>query len=96
MYILLALIGAVALGIALHFMLPHRSTRGVILTPAVAAAAAAAAYAILTWIGWGEGNVWQWVVTLAAAVVAATGVTVALGITRSRHDAAERERLKIA
>jgi len=96
MYILLALIGAVALGLGMHYALPHRATRGVLLAPAVAAATAAAAYALLTWIGWGEDNVWQWVVTLLASVVVSAAVTLALGIARSRHDAEEARRLKLA
>lgn len=96
MYIVLALIIAAALGIVLHFALPHRADRGVILTPGVAVAVAAAAYALLTWLQWGEGNVWLWIVTLAAAVVASGAVTVIVGARRARHDAAERRRLRIA
>lgn len=96
MYILLALIGAAALGIALHYALPHRGTRGVILTPGIAALVAAAVYAALTWLGWGEANIWLWVWTFAGSLVISAVVTVALGIARTRHDDAERRRLKIA
>ncbi|WP_119697236.1 hypothetical protein [Microbacterium halotolerans] len=96
MYILLALITAAAFGIGLHFLLPHRSDRGVVLTPGVAVATAAAAYALLTWLQWGEGNVWLWLVTFAAAIIASITVTVVVGVRRARFDAAERERLGIA
>jgi uncharacterized membrane protein len=96
MYILLALIGAIALGIGLHYALPHRETRGIVLTPGVAALVAAAVYAALTWIGWGEANPWQWVATLAAAIVVSAAVAVSLGIARTRRDDAERRRLRIA
>ncbi|WP_261164402.1 hypothetical protein [Microbacterium sp. Marseille-Q6965] len=96
MYILLALIAAAGLGIALHYALPQRDTRGVVLTPGVAALAAAVVYAVLTWLGWGEDNVWQWVATLGAAVVVAVVVTVVLGTLRARRDEAERRRLRIA
>lgn len=96
MYILLALIGAAMLGIALHFALPYRADRGVVLTPGISVAVVAAAYALLTWLRWGEGNVWLWVVSLAAAVIASSAVTLVLGFRRARRDAAERERLRLA
>lgn len=96
MYILLALVAAVGLGIALHFALPHRATRGVVLTPGIAALTAAAVYAGLTWLGWGEGNIWQWVVTLAAAIVVATAITVVLGATRTRRDREAQRRFRLA
>lgn len=96
MYILLALIAAAVLGIAVHFSVPRRSERGVILTPALCVATAAVVYSALTWLQWGEGNVWLWVVTLGAAVAVSVAVTAAVGIARARRDAAERERLRIA
>ncbi|OCG75566.1 hypothetical protein [Microbacterium sediminis] len=96
MYILLALVAAIALGIALHYALPHRATRGVVLTPGVAALTAAAVYAALTWAGWGEGNLWLWLVTLAAAIVVATAVTVLLGLTRARRDREFERRFRLA
>lgn len=96
MYIVLALIAAAVLGIAAHFAAPHRQERGVILVPGVSVAVAAVVYAALTWLGWGEGNVWLWVATLGAAVVVSVVVALLVGIARSRHDAAERRRLGIA
>lgn len=96
MYILLALIAAGALGIALHFALPHRSERGVVLVPGTAVAVAAAVYALLTWLQWGEGNVWLWAVTLGAAVIVAALLSLVVSGRRARRDAAERARLGIA
>jgi len=96
MYILLALVAAIALGIALHYALPHRATRGVILTPGVAALVAAAVYAALTWLGWGEGNVWLWLVTLASAIVVPAVLTLILGAVRSRRDRDAQRRLRLA
>ncbi|WP_105565396.1 hypothetical protein [Microbacterium halophytorum] len=96
MYILLALIAAAAIGIGLHFLLPHRDERGAVLTPGVAVAVAAAAYSGLTWAQWGEGNVWLWVVTLVASAAAAAAVTFVLASRRTRHDAEERRRAGIA
>lgn len=96
MFILLALIASIAVGIGLHFLLPHRGTRGVMLTPGVAGIAVAALYTLLTWLQWGEGNIWLWVVSIGGSIVATIVVTVVLGIVRTRHDTAERERLGIA
>jgi len=96
MYIVLALIAAAVLGIALHFSLPHRADRGVILTPGISVAAAAAVYALLTWLQWGEANLWLWVVTLIAAGAVSAVATIVIGSRRTSRDAAERKRLGIA
>ncbi len=96
MYILLAMIAACALGIALHFLLPHRGLRGVVLTPGVTVLTAAAVYALLTWLQWGEANVWLWVVSLGASLVVSGALTVALGAVRARSDDAERRRAGLA
>lgn len=96
MYILLALIGAAVLGIAVHHLLPRRDLRGAALAPLVAVAAAAALYAALTWLGLGEDDVWQWVATLAGALVASLAVTALLTRARAARDAADRRRLGLA
>ena len=51
MYILLALVAACSIGIALHYLLPHRELRGVAVTPAIATSAAALIYTGLQWAG---------------------------------------------
>lgn len=96
MYILLAMIAACVLGIALHFSLPHRDLRGVILTPGLTVLASAACYAILTWLQWGEANIWLWVVSLAAPLVLSGVITVVVGSLRARSDDAERRRAGLA
>lgn len=96
MLILLALIAAAALGIAVHYTLPHRSTRGVALAPAVATATAAVVYTALQWAGQGEGSVWLWVASIGLPVVASCVVVGALSRARLAHDQRERVRLNIA
>ena len=95
MYILLALIAACSLGVALHFVLPRRELRGVAVTPAVATATTAAAYTIMQWAGVGEGDVWLWVVSIAAGIALATASTLVLTAQRTRRDALEKQALGI-
>lgn len=91
MYILLALIAAVSIGVGVHFAVPHRTTRGVTVAPAIAAGTAAAVYAICTWSGLGEGSIWTWIASLLVPAVVAWAATTLLTRYRVRHDA-ERAR----
>lgn len=95
MYILLALIAACSLGVALHFLLPHRSLRGVAVTPAIATAVAAATYTIMQWAGIGEGNVWLWVASIGGGVLIAALATISLSAQRTHHDRLEQQALGI-
>jgi predicted small integral membrane protein len=95
MLIVLALVAATAIGMALHFALPLRSTRGVALGPLLDAALAAAIYTSLTWLGLAETNPWLWVASIAVPAVVTGVVLVVLARTRSTHDERERRRLKI-
>lgn len=95
MYILLALIAACALGIAVHYLLPHRTTRGVAVVPAVATAASAVIYTVLQWTGVGEGSVWLWVASIAGALAIAAVAGFSMTASRRRSDAAKRTALGI-
>ena len=95
MYILLALIGACALGVALHFVLPQRELRGTAVTPGVATAVTAVVYTVMQWTGVGEDSIWLWLASVGGGLVVATLATLALSATRSRSDAAERAALGI-
>ncbi|WCM56324.1 hypothetical protein [Microbacterium sp. EF45047] len=95
MYILLALIAACALGVALHFALPHRELRGVAVTPAVATAAAGAIYTAMQWAGVAEADVWLWVGSLGGALLLALVATLALTAQRRRTDAEAKRALGI-
>lgn len=95
MYILLALIGACALGIAAHFLIGGRELRGVALTPAIATAAAAVIYTGLQWAGVGEGDIVLWLASVLGAVLIAAAATVVIVSARRRSDAAARSALGI-
>lgn len=95
MYILLALIAACALGIGIHFLLPHRALRGVAVVPAVATAASAIVYTGMQWAGVGEDSIWLWLASILGAVVVATAVGYGLTASRRMADAAKRSALGI-
>lgn len=95
MYILLALIAACGLGVALHFLMPHRELRGVAVTPAIATAAAAVLYTALQWGGVGEQSVWLWLASIGSGLLIAFAVTQTLTMLRVRSDAAAKSALGI-
>jgi hypothetical protein len=94
-YILLALVGACALGIAVHFLIGGRELRGVAVTPAIATAAAAVLYTALQWAGIGEGDIVLWLVSVLGAVAVAVIATLAIVAVRRRSDAATQASLGI-
>lgn len=95
MYILLALIGACALGIAVHFLIADRDLRGVALAPAIATAVSAVVYTGLQWAGVGEGSIWLWLASVLGAAVVAALATVAITVLRKRSDAEGKAALGI-
>jgi len=95
MYILLALIGACALGIAAHFLIPDRELRGVALAPAIATAVSAITYTGLQWAGVGEGSIWLWLASVVGAPLVAAIATLAITGLRKRSDAETRVALGI-
>ena len=68
MFILLALIAACSLGVAVHYLMPHRDLRGVAVAPAVATAASAAIYTVMQWAGIAESSIWLWLASILGAV----------------------------
>lgn len=95
MYILLALIGACALGIAAHFLIGDRELRGVALTPSIATAVSAITYTALQWAGVGEDSIWLWLASVLGAPIVAALATLALTRLRKRSDAQNRAALGI-
>jgi peptidoglycan/LPS O-acetylase OafA/YrhL len=95
MYILLALIATCALGIGVHYLLPHRSLRGVALVPAIATAASAVIYTIMQWAGVSEGNGWLWLASIVGALLIAAVAGLLLTQKRLASDAAKKAALGI-
>lgn len=95
MYILLALLAACVLGIAVHYLLPHRALRGTALVPAIAAALAAVVYTLMQWSGIGEDNGWLWLASVGGAVLLSAVLGYAITAWRRRDDAEKRLALGI-
>lgn len=95
MYILLALIAACALGIAVHFLLPHRELRGVAVAPAIATGAAGVIYTGMQWMGVGQDSLWLWTASILGSVVIAAVAGLVLTAARRRSDAARKVALGI-
>lgn len=87
MYILLAVVAACALGIGLHYLLPHRSLRGVAVTPGIATAVAAAVYTLMQWAGVGQDSMWLWLASIVGGLAVAAAATIVLSAARLRSDA---------
>ena len=79
--LLFVALGGAILGLAVRYTLPHRTTQGAVLLPAIGTAVASVLWIVLTWIGlkWDEG--WIWCISLGLTAVA----VVVLGIVLSRR-----------
>ena len=87
----ISVVGA-GIGLGLRYLLPNRTTYGVLLLPAVGAAAAAVTWVALLWAGVPAGE-WAWTVWVAT-FLAAIVVPLIVGalVSGTRHAADERER----
>lgn len=92
MQILLGLIIGAVVGIAVHFVLPHRGLRGAALAPLVGAAAAAVSWTALTWAGLGADTPVPWIVAVIAPALTTLVLVPVLTRARRRADTAIRER----
>ncbi|MFE7845256.1 hypothetical protein ACFUTX_08705 [Microbacterium sp. NPDC057407] len=95
MQILIAVIVGAVLGLAVHFHIGNRSTRGAVLAPMLGASAAGIAWTALTWAGIGIDTPWPWLSMVIAPLLITYPVVILLRRSRVSHDAAERARLKI-
>ncbi|BDZ44564.1 hypothetical protein [Naasia aerilata] len=88
MELLFVVLGGILLGLIARYSLPHRSTSGVLLLPALGAAVSALIWVALTWAGlkWDAGLIW-WITLLATALVCGAAA-LRLGRSRERADAA--------
>lgn len=96
MFILLAIIAGAVFGAIWELVIKPRDVRGVVLSGAIGAAVAAAIYTGVIWLGWGEGNVFTWLLSLGGSLVISLLATVIITRTRAAHDAKEAARLGIA
>jgi hypothetical protein len=83
--LLFVIVIAASLGLGVRYHVPHRGTYGVLLLPSVAAAGGAVVWVVLLWLGWSFDGTWIWVVSLAAAGIAA--IVVGLVLPRRRIEA---------
>ncbi|WP_353112200.1 hypothetical protein [Microbacterium sp.] len=95
MYILLALIAACALGVLLHFVLPHRPLRGVVVAPAIATAAAGVVYTSMQWAGVAEGDVWLWLASVGGGLLFSLVATYLITAIRHESDARTQQALGV-
>ena len=96
MQILLGLIVGAVIGIALHFLIPGRETRGVALAPIAGAVLAGVTWTALTWAGIGIENPLIWLSALVVPAVIGAPALVALTRFRARRDHEEQVRRGIA
>lgn len=96
MQILLAIIIGVAVGLALEFVVPHRSLRGVAVAPIVGAVSAALVWTIMTWAGVGLDNPFIWLAAIVTPIVVTWPTLLLLTRLRLEGDEKERVRLKIS
>ncbi|MBX3093394.1 MAG: hypothetical protein KF680_02460 [Cryobacterium sp.] len=75
---------AAALGAITRYLLPGRSSYGLLLLPAISIVVSSIAWGAFTWAGIDQGTVWMWLVVLGAGALAAIGAALYL----PRHRAA--------
>ncbi|KHK98406.1 hypothetical protein LK09_05230 [Microbacterium mangrovi] len=93
MQIILGVLFGACWGLAAHFALPGRDTRGPALGPVLGAVVGGAVWLALTWAGLTVENGWLWVASLVAPAVVCFVVIPILTRVRTAHDQRERERL---
>ncbi|WP_439592331.1 hypothetical protein [Microbacterium sp.] len=94
MQILLAFIIGAAIGMAIHFLVPDRGTRGVAVGPIVGATAAGLVWLVLTWAGVGIDTPWPWLSALIAPIVT-WPVLAVMSRLRVQGDARRKAELKL-
>lgn len=96
MEILLALLFGAVYGTLLHFLQEGRESRGAALAPVLGAVAGGATWLALTWAGLTTENALLWIASVIVPAAVVPLVLALLNRRRSRHDADERLRLRIA
>lgn len=96
MQILLALIFGAAVGLGANFLVAGRESRGAALAPMLGAVVGGLVWMVATWAGWGIENPLLWIAALVAPVLVVAPTLMLVRRARIAHDAAERDRLRIA
>jgi hypothetical protein len=76
----------IGIGAVLRYVLPSRTSYGMLLLPAVAGAATAIVWVGLLWLGLTFDGTWIWVASLAAGFAAALAAALILPRRREAHD----------
>jgi hypothetical protein len=87
MELLFVIVIAISIGFIVRYLLPQRTTHGVLLLPAIAAAAASIVWVGLLWLGLTFDGTWIWVASLTASAVAALVAGLVLPRRRVSADA---------
>jgi hypothetical protein len=95
MQIVLGLLIAAVVGGAIHFLAPHRETRGAALAPLAAVASGGVVWTALTWAGFGIDNPLLWLSAAVVPAVVTLPLVLWLSASRTRADEAERARLRV-
>ena len=81
------------LGAIPRYLLPGRASYGLLLLPALSVVVSAVVWGALTWVGVAQSEVWMWLVSLAAGLLAAVAVALYLPRHRASVDEALFEKL---
>jgi len=95
MLIVLAFVFGAVAGMAIHYALPARDTRGPALAPILAAGIGGLVWLVMTWLGMSDTG-WIWLASIAAPIVLTWPIVALITRARIAHDQRERLRLKIA
>jgi O-antigen/teichoic acid export membrane protein len=87
MELLFVVVIAIGIGGVLRYLLPSRTTYGILLLPAVSGAASALVWVGLLWLGWKFDGTWIWVASLGAGFAAALVTALVLPRRRRSTDA---------
>jgi len=93
--ILLAFIAGAVIGLAIHYLAPHRETRGVAVGPIIGAASAGLAWLLLTWAGVGIDSVWPWLAAIIVPAAVTWPALVVLSRLRIQGDARRKAGLRL-
>ncbi|PJJ62279.1 hypothetical protein [Compostimonas suwonensis] len=86
MELLFVALGGAIIGLAVRYLLPHRSEHGVVLIPAIGTAVASVLWVILTWAGMPYDGGWIWWITLIASALVSLAAAFLIGRRRSESD----------